>query len=280
MTNVRAATSCGDLDAEMKDLASRDLQLWSIGVLILIVLAMAVVALVLPNLMWKSAPVMIDVKLLPQLFSGFIVLVILFNAYLINQKRQLNTVRDTLIKRLILNSARSESPIDSLTSVLGREAVSDALAREKSRADRNSSPVSIAIVDIAGFRALNKKFGNLAGDHALLVVAQMLKATFRGSDTVARFGGDEFIVIMPDTDRVQAQHALGRLTHALENWNATTDFQYKLAFNTGIGSYATGCDIDRVVAEASERACVGHAGSTTTVDLARRWFRSSDSAAS
>jgi len=258
-----------ELHSELKDLASRDLRLWSIGFLVLVVLAIGIAALILPNLMWKSAPIQVQANLLPQLFSGFIALVVLFNAYLISQRRQLSGVRDNLLKRLLASSSKSEDPTDALTHLLSRETVSATLAREKSRSDRQHSPLSVAVVDIADFKSLNRKYGNLVGDHALLVVAQILKATFRGSDTVTRLGGDEFLVVMPDTDALQAGCAVRRLMSAMRVWNATTDFQYKLSLHAGIASYVHGSDLDQVVAEAARKACTQD---SPTIGLTQRWF--------
>ena len=81
----------------------------------------------------------------------------------------------------------------------------------------------------------------------------MLKATFRGADAAARMGKETFLVIMPDTNRSQAKWAIRRLAAAVEVWNSTTDFQYKLALNLGISVYVTGSNINGAVEEAMQR---------------------------
>jgi diguanylate cyclase (GGDEF)-like protein len=232
-----------ELDTELRDLGNRDLQLWSMGALVMTVVASGFLGLVAPNLLWKEGAVKVESHYLPQLFTGFIVLVVLFNIYLVNQKRRLNVMRDGLVRRMLLtDSGEKSSSRDHLTGAFNREYALFAIERERKRLDR--APFTALMIDVADFRKVNHRFGSLAGDHLLLVAAQLIRSTFRGSDVVCRFGGDEFVVVMPETTAEQCAPAIARLTQASERWNHTTNFHYSLSFRTAqvAGSASTNAE--------------------------------------
>src|SRR5437868_11939153 len=96
-----------EIQKQLQSLASRDLQLWSIGLLVMLVLSAGFLALVYPNMTWRPE-INIDGRLIPQFFFGLIALVILFNVYVVGQKRNMNATRRELIRELIFNE-RMES---------------------------------------------------------------------------------------------------------------------------------------------------------------------------
>jgi len=91
------------IQREIQQLSGRDLQLWSIGILVMLVLAAGMLALIFPNIVWAQRVIHIESAYLPQLFFGLISLVLLFNIYLIGQKISLNNTRRALISELVLN---------------------------------------------------------------------------------------------------------------------------------------------------------------------------------
>ncbi len=88
---------------------------------------------------------------------------------------------------------------DPLTGLFNRGYVDDRLAVELSRASRYGNALSIAVIDADRFKALNDAYGHLAGDRALRVIGSLLHDSFRQSDTAGRYGGEEFVVILPET---------------------------------------------------------------------------------
>jgi diguanylate cyclase (GGDEF)-like protein len=96
---------------------------------------------------------------------------------------------------------------DGLTGVLNRRALDEALATEVSRAVRGRSPLALVIVDADRFKLINDQHGHPAGDAVLVAIAQRLKAPTRPYDAVGRYGGEEFVLVLPNLD---VESAAGR----------------------------------------------------------------------
>jgi diguanylate cyclase (GGDEF)-like protein len=233
-----------EIQQEIQRLSGRDLQLWSIGILLILVLTAGLLALVLPNLMFAHHLIHLETAYLPQLFYGLISLVLLANIYFISQKRTLNNTRRALISELVLNERlESLSLIDPLTQLLNRRAMNELIPREIARANRLGAALTFMAIDLNGFRGINSKLGNSEGDIVLHDFANMLTATLRGGDTIFRQGGDEFLIVMPDTHEEQIEAPLQRLLRAVEHWNASNHKGYEMAFNWGVSGYVTGTEM-------------------------------------
>jgi diguanylate cyclase (GGDEF)-like protein len=103
------------------------------------------------------------------------------------------------------------STIDGLTNVLNRDAVLDELHREHKRANRMRSGLAVMLLDVDDFKSINDELGHAVGDAVLSALATALTDSLRASDRVGRLGGDEFLVVLPDTKREQAVALAGRL---------------------------------------------------------------------
>jgi diguanylate cyclase (GGDEF)-like protein len=236
------------IQREIQQLSGRDLQLWSIGLLVMLVVSAGMLALLFPNVVWAQHVIHIESAYLPQLFFGLISLILLFNIYLVGQKISLNNTRRALISELVLNERlESLSLIDPLTELLNRRALNELIPREVARANRLGSHLTFMTIDLDGFREINSKFGSLEGNLLLRDFGKMLKTTFRGGDMIFRQGGDEFLVLMPDTDEEAAQPPLRRLLRAVEHWNASGGKQYELSFAWAVAPYVPGSDVADVL---------------------------------
>jgi diguanylate cyclase (GGDEF)-like protein len=89
---------------------------------------------------------------------------------------------------------------DNLTGLYNRRYLLDQLDREFARAARNESPMSLVMMDLDGLKTINDRFGHIEGDVVLKKLGRILKQNTRASDTAARWGGDEFVLLAPDTD--------------------------------------------------------------------------------
>ncbi len=108
------------------------------------------------------------------------------------------------------------STTDSLTQVLNRRSFLDTLDAELVRAARYQRQLALLMVDVDLFKGINDSFGHLAGDQVLMAVVSLLKDLLRRSDVVARFGGDEFIILLPETDLLGAQTIAERCRREIE----------------------------------------------------------------
>jgi diguanylate cyclase (GGDEF)-like protein len=231
---------------DLEALSSRDYQLWSICALVILVIATGLAAFVVPNMVW--ATLRTDPRYVPQLFFGLTTLIILFNVYILEQKRKLNRTRGQLLRELMESArARETALVDPLTGVFNRRYMEEIVPREISKATRSGTELSLIILDVDGFKNINTKFGHFGGDQYLRDVATLLKKTFRGSDTVLRLGGDEFLIILPETSNKQAIRAAERLTWETRWWNQAGHAKYELSFSCGVATYRKGLDMKEVL---------------------------------
>lgn len=106
---------------------------------------------------------------------------------------------------------------DPLTKLYNRRFFSEVINHELSRVKRNNSPLSISIIDLDHFKSVNDVYGHDAGDQVLIELANILNKRLRGSDSAFRFGGEEFVILFPETDYKGAMECLEDIRNTLEN---------------------------------------------------------------
>lgn len=107
------------------------------------------------------------------------------------------------------------STSDPLTGLFNRGYFDERIAVEVSRACRYRKPLALAMIDVDHFKSFNDTHGHAAGDTALRAIASALSQSFRRSDMVVRYGGEEFVVVMPETDAVTAGQKLASVRHVI-----------------------------------------------------------------
>jgi two-component system cell cycle response regulator len=117
----------------------------------------------------------------------------------------------------LYEEARTLATTDTLTGLLNRRAFLDYMEREKNRADRHTFPMSLLLLDIDHFKFINDKYGHAGGDSVLRRTARTMDTVARKSDVVARWGGEEFVVALPQTGAPGARVAAERLRRAIES---------------------------------------------------------------
>jgi diguanylate cyclase (GGDEF)-like protein len=150
--------------------------------------------------------------------KGFLCMCGLEHAKVLNQSLlhyKAKLVKDILNLHLTnvaqYQDARIASLTDGLTKVGSRRYFEDMLENETSRAGRYSRSFSIGIIDVDKFKEINDKFGHTAGDAALKQLAECMKGLKRNSDILARYGGDEFVIILPETGIEGAEKMIERI---------------------------------------------------------------------
>jgi diguanylate cyclase len=114
-----------------------------------------------------------------------------------------------------LEAASEKIREDHLTGTLNRRGLNDAMEREFARSDRNNTPLCLAMLDLDYFKKLNDTYGHQVGDEALLHLVKVVKEIVRPTDVVARFGGEEFVILLPETDLDEAVRVMTRLQREL-----------------------------------------------------------------
>lgn len=177
-----------------------------------------------------------------------------FNA-LAEALRQRDRLSNELHRRLEgeLNAALADAMTDTLTGVYNRRFFRQRLAEEVARALRYSHPLSLIVVDIDRFSAVNREHGRESGDRTLAEVANLIKASVRACDIIARCGGEEFALVLPETDAAGAHFLARRLRQKVADHAVWADGRTvpPITVSVGIAGFPQDC---RTSDELFERA--------------------------
>ena len=125
---------------------------------------------------------------------------------------------------------------DALTGLSNRHAMEESFLREINRCVTDERPISLIMIDVDNFREFNDKFGHIAGDRVLSAVAAILQRQFRPRDLIARFGGDEFAVMLPEVDVELAMTIAERVRQAVSgDTEETEDSLIQIPVNISMG---------------------------------------------
>lgn len=166
-------------------------------------------------------------------------------------------------KEAALEVAQAElrrlSTTDSLSGLLNRNAILSALEEEIRRAGRYGRPLGLVLFDLDHFKFVNDIHGREVGDEALRRFASICRASFRSTDYVGRYGGEEFLAILPEVDSAGAAEAAERVRAALmaERFKGSakassgeTNVEFTLTVSAGVAGWEEVVDSDRYLANA------------------------------
>lgn len=133
-----------------------------------------------------------------------------------------------------------QSQIDSLTGLYNRRAFEKKIHEEFERSKRYRNPLSVLIFDLDNFKNINDTYGHHGGDAALMKIAETLREMTRQSDFSARFGGEEFVMILPETDQDNALLVANKIHGAVRSASfGTTNRPFALTVSIGVSSSST-----------------------------------------
>ncbi|AOY88447.1 GGDEF domain-containing protein [Marinobacter salinus] len=158
---------------------------------------------------------------------------------------------------------------DPLTGLLNRRHMTYLADREMARFNRSGHPVGVLLLDIDHFKAINDEFGHEVGDQVLASVADILRNQLREQDLVSRWGGEEFLIILPDTGIEKAQVSAERIRQAILDfdWRSVTRTDVHLTTSAGVSEFRCGERLGAAVSRADRALYRGKAGGRNRVEL-------------
>lgn len=161
---------------------------------------------------------------------------------------QINAEQLSLIESSKLDDVRESAVVDGLTGLYDHDTVLTLLDKELERARRHSEKCSVLMLDLDDFKKINDNFGHKKGDEVLVTLGGLMRENLRTIDTPGRYGGEEFIAILPETDISSAIQSGERLRKAVKN-----EFSQDLALTISIGVACfpvDACNADELVLKA------------------------------
>jgi diguanylate cyclase (GGDEF)-like protein len=148
-----------------------------------------------------------------------------------------------------LTHERMLSQTDFLTGITNTREFYQQVNAELARANRSGRPISLAYIDLDGFKQINDRLGHKAGDHLLRIVAQTFQSTVRKTDVAGRLGGDEFAILLPNTDQSGATCIMQRLNRGF-HWQMK-QLHMQVTLSAGVISFASApASVDEMIHEA------------------------------
>jgi diguanylate cyclase len=152
-----------------------------------------------------------------------------------------------------LDEAKKEAIHDKLTQLLNRRAFERQIRQEAERFFRYKNPFSLIILDVDDFKNINDTYGHQIGDRALVSIAQQLMASVRKSDSVYRFGGEEFSVILPNTQVDKARLVAEKIRQSvLETEFLVRQVDVEITLSGGISQIREGDTIEEFILRADK----------------------------
>ena len=175
------------------------------------------------------------------------------------ERRGLEEERAQVTSELLIT--RELALKDELTGLANRRALEMLLAEEVTRALRHGRPLSIVMADVDHFKVVNDTYGHRAGDEVLRELARLVGENLRSIDKAARYGGEELLMMLPETPVAEAQHVAERVRSAVEKYTFRVEpgasrptIALRLTASLGIASFPQDADNPRRLVEVADRA--------------------------
>lgn len=139
----------------------------------------------------------------------------------------------------LINDRYGAKSLDYLTSLYSRSYFDKAMAKQIKKARKDNKPLSLLMIDIDYFKEINDKYGHCFGDRALKIVSEIIEQSTRNIDTCARYGGDEFMIMLPEATKREAIMVSERILNAIRDQEVQScgDAEEKLSLSIGIAEW-------------------------------------------
>lgn len=159
------------------------------------------------------------------------------NAQLILANRKLGILNEML---------KEQASNDILTSTLNHYYIVERLAFEIAQAADIPQPLCIIMLDLDHFKAVNDTFGHVTGDKLLVKIAEIMRTALRKSDAIGRYGGEEFLIVLPNTKLKEAASIAERIRQAIAG-HLYTDFRISMTASLGVAQYTPGRTVEHLI---------------------------------
>src|SRR5882762_8564051 len=206
-----------EMQTTLRHMDRREWWLWFSAALVMLLLMLAIASFTFSALL-SEANSSYSIYM-NQAVRGLGVLVLLFIGYSLYQQIQINQIRRQLLEQVfavdkvevLAQEVYNLAVLDSLAGAYNRRYAEQRLITEIDRAQRYRLPLTVILFDLDDFKQVNDEYGHAAGDCVLKAFAERLSKSTRGSDIAARYGGDEFLTLLPECQPDDVQYVLKRL---------------------------------------------------------------------
>lgn len=243
----------GRLQAELSRLEAHDSNSWILVVFAAGVLLLGGLSLISPGSFWQENT--LEMKIPPQVLFIVMMVVMVLALYMVRREVEVRKLRLLNVQHtLTAQSELAASMVDSLTNVFSRSFLRELLQGEIARAERNNRALGLIMSDVDNFKAVNDRFGHLMGDYVLAQIAGILKSCVRGSDYVVRYGGDEFLIVLSETDAAGSQIVMNRIRQKVSEWDRANRLgDFSIGVSLGLHQHVPGQSAEQAVSQADAR---------------------------
>jgi two-component system cell cycle response regulator len=256
------------IQTELMRLKSQKREIWVLVVFAAAVLCLGVLSFFFPDSFWHSNT--LNVSLSPQVLFVVMVVTVVVALIYVRQDLEIRGLRLANLRQLLSSQEdQAASTIDTLTNVFTRSLLHDLLQGEVTRAERANRSLALLMCDLNNFKHLNDCYGHLMGDYVLSQVAAILKSCVRGCDYIIRYGGDEFLILLPETDEKGAEIVRQRIHQKVSDWDRNNRVgDSPISVSVGLYLHVAGQTGEKDVAEADARMYAEKQANRRTVTVA------------
>ncbi len=238
-----------NVNCELRRLEKRDWELWLIVTGTGVLVSAGLLGILLPAAFMKSGSLHFEITVSKELASGLLVLLTLANTYFVSRRIEFRKLRQRMISTAMQNELiRLQSFTDPLTEIYNRRSLEELAGRFIGQAKRLGNPLTFLLIDLDRFKQVNTRFGHLTGDFVLTEVATLLKVAIRGTDAAIRYGGDEFLIALSNTNAAGAAVVVDRIQASLDDWNKSSRLEdFTVGLSIGMAEWKDGKTLDEVL---------------------------------